>query len=67
MEVVSDFKKEKKSKYPFSTMEVGSAFEVPEDKKNSVSALASMQNKNTDKKFSVEKYEDGKFWCKRVS
>jgi hypothetical protein len=56
-------------KYPFASMEVDIAFEVPDGKQFSVSTLAKRYGDSCDpiRTFSVKKYSDMKYWCRRLS
>ncbi len=54
------------TKFPFSAMEVGDSFAVPEEDHKSCAVTASGVNKSTDKRFTVRKH-DGAYRCWRVA
>lgn len=59
-------KYDRQYRYPLDTMEVGESFQVPGDRKNSVSSVASRRGKLLNRKFSV-RVVDGVLTCWRIS
>jgi len=54
-------------KYPFSQMEIGDSFLIPQDYMTRVRAAAHRHGERTRTKFTIRRMEDGSYRCWRTA